>query len=110
LRTRRHFKLAGGVSTTLTSFSNPALLMHFLIDVLTRSETKGMTNGILSSNEELCERLLELLRLQLGLDESNFPSVTFCNTNPYKRSKIQMVPALQALMTVYEASADGSLT
>ncbi|RCN36832.1 hypothetical protein ANCCAN_17294 [Ancylostoma caninum] len=47
---------------------------------------------------------------QLGLEAANFPSVTFCNINPYKKSKIQMVPALQALMTVYELSSNGTLT
>lgn len=44
-------------------------------------------------------RFEKIVQLNLGLDESNFPSVTFCNTNPYKRSKIQMVPALQALVS-----------
>ncbi|RCN36365.1 hypothetical protein ANCCAN_17747 [Ancylostoma caninum] len=47
---------------------------------------------------------------ELGLEAANFPSVTFCNINPYKKSKIQMVPALQALMTVYELSSNGTLT
>ncbi|EYC24098.1 hypothetical protein Y032_0014g2320 [Ancylostoma ceylanicum] len=47
---------------------------------------------------------------KLGLEAENFPSVTFCNINPYKKSKIQMVPALQALMTVYEESSKGTLT
>ncbi|KAK6752746.1 hypothetical protein RB195_003884 [Necator americanus] len=45
----------------------------------------------------------------LGLEAANFPSVTFCNTNPYKMSKIQKVPALKALLSVYETSAKGDL-
>ncbi|KAK5968322.1 hypothetical protein GCK32_022498, partial [Trichostrongylus colubriformis] len=48
--------------------------------------------------------------LQLGLEAANYPSITFCNTNPYKKSRIETVPALKALLTVYESSVDGSLT
>ncbi|VDM84857.1 unnamed protein product [Strongylus vulgaris] len=46
----------------------------------------------------------------LGLESEMFPSITFCNVNPYKKSKIEMVPALKALMDVYELSASGSLS
>ncbi|EPB76829.1 hypothetical protein ANCCEY_04111 [Ancylostoma ceylanicum] len=55
-------------------------------------------------------RFDKIVQLNLGLEAENFPSVTFCNINPYKKSKIQMVPALQALMTVYEESSKGTLT
>ncbi|CCA65680.1 DEgenerin Like [Caenorhabditis elegans] len=33
--------------------------------------------------------------------ESNFPSITFCNTNPYKLSAVRAIPELEALLTVY---------
>ncbi|CAJ0602758.1 unnamed protein product [Cylicocyclus nassatus] len=54
-------------------------------------------------------RFDKVVELNLGLESSMFPSITFCNVNPYKRSKIEMVPALKALMDVYELSASGSL-
>lgn len=30
--------------------------------------------------------------------ESNFPSITFCNANPYKLSAVQAIPELEALV------------
>ncbi|KAK6752747.1 hypothetical protein RB195_003884 [Necator americanus] len=54
-------------------------------------------------------RFDKIVQLNLGLEAANFPSVTFCNTNPYKMSKIQKVPALKALLSVYETSAKGDL-
>ncbi|XGW28332.1 hypothetical protein V3C99_008254 [Haemonchus contortus] len=55
-------------------------------------------------------RFEKIVQLNLRHQAINYPSVTFCNTNPYKRGKIETVPALKALLTVYESSVDGSLT
>ncbi|CAJ0959361.1 unnamed protein product, partial [Mesorhabditis belari] len=44
----------------------------------------------------------KIVMLNLGMESSNFPSVTFCNINPYKLSKIKGVQELNALLTVYE--------
>ncbi|CAI2352299.1 unnamed protein product [Caenorhabditis sp. 36 PRJEB53466] len=41
------------------------------------------------------------VNLNIGMDESNFPSITFCNANPYKLSAVQAIPELEALLTVY---------
>ncbi|CAO4373262.1 unnamed protein product [Caenorhabditis nigoni] len=51
-----------------------------------------------------------VVQLNTGLDSEPFPSITFCNTNPYKLSEMTKVPELNALLTVYQASADGSLS
>ncbi|EFP07239.1 hypothetical protein CRE_13555 [Caenorhabditis remanei] len=51
-----------------------------------------------------------VVQLNTGLDSEPFPSITFCNTNPYKLSEMINVPELNALLTVYQASADGSLS
>ncbi|CAI2351893.1 unnamed protein product [Caenorhabditis sp. 36 PRJEB53466] len=51
-----------------------------------------------------------VVNLNTGLDSEPFPSITFCNTNPYKLSKMSDVPELNALLTVYQASADGDLS
>ncbi|UMM26662.1 hypothetical protein L5515_010269 [Caenorhabditis briggsae] len=45
-----------------------------------------------------------LIDLNIGMDESSFPSITFCNSNPYKLSAVQAIPELEALLTVYEQS------
>ncbi|CAL2038940.1 hypothetical protein CAEBREN_01110 [Caenorhabditis brenneri] len=42
-----------------------------------------------------------LIDLNIGMDQSNFPSITFCNSNPYKLSAVQAIPELEALLTVY---------
>ncbi|CAJ0571605.1 unnamed protein product, partial [Mesorhabditis spiculigera] len=44
----------------------------------------------------------KIVMLNLGMESANFPSVTFCNINPYKLSKIKGVQELNALLTVYE--------
>ncbi|GMR47589.1 hypothetical protein PMAYCL1PPCAC_17784, partial [Pristionchus mayeri] len=49
----------------------------------------------------------KIVKLNLGLESTNFPSVTFCNINPYKLSKIKDVPELEALLEVYKNSGDG---
>ncbi|EFO92621.1 hypothetical protein CRE_16414 [Caenorhabditis remanei] len=38
---------------------------------------------------------------QIGMEESSFPSITFCNSNPYKLSAVRAIPELEALLTVY---------
>ncbi|CAE18027.1 DEgenerin Like [Caenorhabditis elegans] len=43
----------------------------------------------------------KLVNLNIGMVESNFPSITFCNTNPYKLSAVRAIPELEALLTVY---------
>uniref|UniRef100_A0A1I7XBL9 Amiloride-sensitive cation channel 5 n=1 Tax=Heterorhabditis bacteriophora TaxID=37862 RepID=A0A1I7XBL9_HETBA len=42
-------------------------------------------------------RFEKVVTLKLGLESTDFPSVTFCNINPYKKSKIRSVPELDAL-------------
>ncbi|KAF1756424.1 hypothetical protein GCK72_012877 [Caenorhabditis remanei] len=43
----------------------------------------------------------KLVDLNIGMKESSFPSITFCNSNPYKLSAVQAIPELEALLTVY---------
>ncbi|PAV66461.1 hypothetical protein WR25_22499 [Diploscapter pachys] len=52
----------------------------------------------------------KLVQLNFAMESSNFPSITFCNINPYKLSEIKKIPELAALLTVYESSANGTLT
>ncbi|CAI4232030.1 unnamed protein product [Auanema sp. JU1783] len=54
-------------------------------------------------------RFEKLVRLNLDLKQTNFPSVTFCNINPYKMSKIRTIKELAALLSVYESAANGTL-
>ncbi|CAI5448893.1 unnamed protein product [Caenorhabditis angaria] len=51
-----------------------------------------------------------VVNLNSGLESSLFPSLTFCNTNPYKLSKMTAVPELYALLTVYQSASDGTLS
>ncbi|CAB3406711.1 unnamed protein product [Caenorhabditis bovis] len=46
----------------------------------------------------------KVVNLNIGMDQSRFPSVTFCNTNPYKLSAVKSIPELEALLTIYAQS------
>ncbi|KAH7698757.1 Protein F58G6.8, partial [Aphelenchoides avenae] len=49
----------------------------------------------------------KVVSLDLRFEEFDFPSVTICNTNAYKSSKIEEVPELEALVTVYDEVVNG---
>ncbi|CAB3406253.1 unnamed protein product [Caenorhabditis bovis] len=50
-----------------------------------------------------------VVNLNAAIESAPFPSITFCNTNPYKLSKMSDVPELAALLSVYQSSGTGNL-
>ncbi|PAV80897.1 hypothetical protein WR25_06901 isoform B [Diploscapter pachys] len=40
--------------------------------------------------------------ISLKFDKVDFPAITFCNLNPYKRSLIRLVPSIRDTMDVYD--------
>ncbi|GMR43646.1 hypothetical protein PMAYCL1PPCAC_13841, partial [Pristionchus mayeri] len=40
-----------------------------------------------------------IVKLNMGMASTNLPSLTFCNINPYKLSKLKMIPELEALVS-----------
>ncbi|CAI4227368.1 unnamed protein product [Auanema sp. JU1783] len=44
----------------------------------------------------------KITSISLKFDQVDFPAITFCNLNPYKRSLINMVPSIRDTMDVYD--------
>uniref|UniRef100_A0A1I7ZIT0 Amiloride-sensitive sodium channel subunit alpha n=1 Tax=Steinernema glaseri TaxID=37863 RepID=A0A1I7ZIT0_9BILA len=49
----------------------------------------------------------KLVGIEMSLKEIVFPSVTICNTNPYKLNTIKLTPELDALLIVYKQAQRG---
>ncbi|KAK0411564.1 hypothetical protein QR680_005720 [Steinernema hermaphroditum] len=49
----------------------------------------------------------KLVGIEMSLKEIVFPSVTICNTNPYKLNTITLTPELNALLIVYKQAQNG---
>ncbi|VDN31226.1 unnamed protein product [Gongylonema pulchrum] len=52
-------------------------------------------------------RYEKITSIELRFDYMQFPSVTFCNLNPYKKSLVRLVPSVKDTMDVYENAKSG---
>ncbi|CAL2050600.1 unnamed protein product, partial [Caenorhabditis brenneri] len=48
--------------------------------------------------------------ISLKFDDVEFPAITFCNLNPYKKSLVMMVPSIRDTMDVYDNAKTHSKT
>ncbi|VDN56912.1 unnamed protein product [Dracunculus medinensis] len=47
-------------------------------------------------------RYEKITNIELKFDQMEFPAITFCNLNPYKKSLVRLVPSVRDTMDVYE--------
>ncbi|KAJ1351934.1 pseudouridine synthase deg1 [Parelaphostrongylus tenuis] len=50
----------------------------------------------------------KITSISIKFDQLEFPAITFCNLNPYKKSLVRLVPSIRDTMDVYDNAKSDS--